>query len=54
MSEWPAADQFAVPTGAVCTCVILFAGSEGRTPFAGVPGCCGAYFEAHFACNCLA
>jgi hypothetical protein len=21
---------------------------------AGIPGCWGAYFDAHFACNCLA
>src|SRR5271155_5565652 len=33
--------------------VALFAGA-GCIPFAGVPGCCGAYFDAHLACSALA
>src|SRR5271170_3439764 len=33
---------------------MLFAGAFGDGPPAGAPGCCGAYFEAHLACSCLA
>ena len=33
--------QFETPLPAAgCACVMLFAGSEDGTPFAGVPGCC--------------
>jgi hypothetical protein len=38
----------------LCTCVTLFGGVAEDGPLAGVPGCCGAYFDAHFACSALA
>ena len=44
--------QFEVPLAGGCTCVTLLTGSADGFP-PGVPGC-GAYFEAHFACSCLA
>jgi len=45
--------QFEMPAGPTgSTCVILLAGSAAGVA-AGAP-CCGAYFDAHLACNCLA
>jgi hypothetical protein len=38
----------------LCTCVTLFGIVPEEVPLAGVPGCCGAYFDAHFACRPLA
>jgi hypothetical protein len=45
--------QFEMPAGPTgSTWVILLAGSAAGVA-AGAP-CCGAYFDAHLACNCLA
>jgi hypothetical protein len=38
----------------LCTSVMVFGGALEGEPLVGVPGCCGAYFDAHLACSALA
>lgn len=37
-----------------CTSVMVLGGALEGEPLVGVPGCCGAYFDAHLACSALA
>ena len=38
----------------LCTSVMVLGGALEGEPLVGVPGCCGAYFDAHLACRALA
>ena len=38
----------------LCTSGMVLGGALEGEPLVGVPGCCGAYFDAHLACSALA